>query len=166
MLVQEKVQQAKKILKEFDIDCWITFVRESQINGDPTLAFLVTADVTWHSAFIITKQGKTCAIVGKYDQKTVEDSGAYDEVYSFVEGIKNPLLDYLKKVNPSQIAERIFLKVRPRAFARIGEVRFQRASMDLLGGGNTDDQGVQQLSQLFVVAGLRSCYDRLIREAN
>jgi Xaa-Pro aminopeptidase len=104
MLVQEKVQQAKKILKEFDIDCWITFVRESQINGDPSLAFLVTADVTWHSAFIITKQGKTCAIVGKYDQKTVEDTGAYDEVFSFVEGVKEPLIDYLKKINPSQIA--------------------------------------------------------------
>ena len=104
MLVQEKVQQAKELLKEFDIDCWITFVRESQINGDPTLAYLVTADVTWHSAFIITKQGKTCAIVGKYDQKTVEDTGAYDEVYSFVEGIKGPLLDYLKKTNPSHIA--------------------------------------------------------------
>jgi len=103
MLVQEKVQQAKELLKEFDIDCWITFVRESQINGDPTLAYLATADVTWHSAFIINKKGKTCAIVGKYDQKTVEDTGAYDEVYSFVEGIKVPLLNYLKKINPAQI---------------------------------------------------------------
>jgi Xaa-Pro aminopeptidase len=103
MLVQEKVQQAKALLKEFDIDCWITFVRESQINGDPTLAYLVTADVTWHSAFIITKKGKTCAIVGKYDHKTVEDTGAYDEVYSFVEGVKVPLFDYLKKINPAQI---------------------------------------------------------------
>ena len=50
MLIQEKVNQAKEILKEFDIDCWITFARESQINGDPTLAFLITGDITWHSA--------------------------------------------------------------------------------------------------------------------
>ena len=70
MLIKEKVEQAKKLLQEFNIDCWITFVRESQINGDPTLAFLVSADVTWHSAFIFTKEGKAVAIVGRYDKQT------------------------------------------------------------------------------------------------
>ena len=104
MLIKEKVEQAIKILKEFDVDCWITFVRESQINGDPTLAFLLNADVTWHSAFILSKDGKTHAIVGKYDQKTVEDIGAYDEVVGFVEGINEPLKSYLKKLNPKNIA--------------------------------------------------------------
>jgi len=104
MLIKEKVEQAIKILKEFDVDCWITFVRESQINGDPTLAFLLNADVTWHSAFILSKDGKTQAIVGKYDQKTVEDTGAYDEVVGFVEGINEPLKTYLKKLNPKNIA--------------------------------------------------------------
>ncbi len=104
MLVKEKIQQAVAILKEFSTDCWITFVRESQINGDPILAFLITADVTWHSAFIITAAGKTCAIVGKYDRKTVEDSGGYDQVISFVEGIKQPLQVYLKSINPGRIA--------------------------------------------------------------
>ena len=27
MLIKEKINQAKEILKEFDIDCWLTFVR-------------------------------------------------------------------------------------------------------------------------------------------
>jgi Xaa-Pro aminopeptidase len=104
MLIQEKVNQAKKLLKEFDIDCWITFARESQINGDPTLAFLVSADVTWHSAFIISKDGHTRAIVGKYDKITVEETGAYDEVIGFVESAKDHIQDYIKKLNPKQIA--------------------------------------------------------------
>ena len=104
MLVNEKVNQAKELLKEFDIDCWITFVRESQINGDPTLAFLVDADVTWHSAFIFTKSGKTAAIVGRYDVMTIEDLNAYDEVIGFVTGVKEPLKEYLKELNPKQIA--------------------------------------------------------------
>ena len=104
MLIKEKVNQAKQILKEFDIDCWITFARESQINGDPSLAFLVSADITWHSAFIISKNGTTHAIVGQYDKMTVEETGAYDSVVGFVEGIKNPLLEYLKQLNPKQIA--------------------------------------------------------------
>ena len=104
MLVNEKVKQAKELLKEFDVDCWITFVRESQINGDPTLAFLTTADVTWHSAFIFTKTGKTAAIVGRYDVETIKDLNAYDEVIGFVTGIKEPLQEYLKELNPKQIA--------------------------------------------------------------
>lgn len=104
MLIQEKVNQAKEILKEFGIDCWITFVRESGINGDPTLDFLAPVDVTWHSAFIISAAGKTRAIVGQYDQKSIEDTGAYDDVIGYVEGIKEPLLSYLKELNPDKIA--------------------------------------------------------------
>jgi len=104
MLIQEKVKQAGEILKEFDVDCWITFVRESQINGDPVLAFLVTSDVTWHSAFIFTKNSRRLAIVGKYDKQTVEDTGAYDEVKGFVTGIRATLQEVLKEINPPQIA--------------------------------------------------------------
>ncbi|MBI9072521.1 MAG: aminopeptidase P family protein [Melioribacteraceae bacterium] len=104
MLVKEKVNQSKELLKEFDVDCWITFARESQINGDPTLAFLVSADITWHSAFIISKGGKTNSIVGRYDKRTVEETGAYDNVVGFVEGVKTPFIEYMKELNPSNIA--------------------------------------------------------------
>lgn len=104
MLTQEKVKQAKAILKEFNIDCWITFTRESALNGDPTLPFLMDGDVTWHSMFIITSSGKTVAIVGQYDRKAVEDLGAYDEVIGYVEGIKNHFLETIRKINPSSIA--------------------------------------------------------------
>jgi len=104
MLIKEKVEQAKKLLTEFNTDCWITFVRESAINGDPSLAFLVPADLTWHSAIIIPKDGKAHAIVGKYDQKTVEETGAYNSVVGFVEGIKEPFQSYLKNLNPQTIA--------------------------------------------------------------
>jgi Xaa-Pro aminopeptidase len=103
MLVKEKVEQAKAILKEQNLDCWITFARESQINGDPTLAFLVSADITWHSAFILTKTGRAIAIVGRYDKQTVLETGAYDEVIGFVEGIKQPFQEVMQKLNPSTI---------------------------------------------------------------
>jgi Xaa-Pro aminopeptidase len=104
MLIKEKVNQAKELLKEFDIECWITFVRESQINGDPTLAFLTPADVTWHSAFIFTRDGKAHSIVGRYDKATIEETGAYDEVIGFVEGVKVPLQTYFRNINPKNIA--------------------------------------------------------------
>lgn len=104
MLIQEKVEQAIKILSEYSVDCWITFVRESAITRDPMLDFLVTADVTWHSAFIITRSGKTWAIVGQMDRKTVEDLGVYTHIFSYVEGIKENFVKTIKEINPSTIA--------------------------------------------------------------
>lgn len=104
MLVQEKVTQAVEILREFGIDCWITFVRESELNGDPTLDYLLGSSVTWHSAFILTASGKTCAIVGEFDRHAVEDTGAYTQVLSFVKGFKEPLVKCLQEINPAQIA--------------------------------------------------------------
>lgn len=103
MLIQEKVNQAKAILTEFDIDCWITFVRESSLNGDPTLPFLIDGDVTWHSAFILT-QSNAYAIVGQYDKPGVEDTNAYDEVVGYVQGIKEHFLGFMKRINPKEIA--------------------------------------------------------------
>jgi len=104
MLIKEKVDQSIKILNEYDVDCWITFVRETGIMRDPILDFLITADVTWQSAFIITKSGKTYVIVGQMDAQTVEDLGVYSKVMSYVEGIKDQLLKTLKAINPATIA--------------------------------------------------------------
>jgi len=104
MLIQEKIKQAVGHLKEFGVDCWITFTRESEINGDPTLVFLAPGPVTWHSAFIVSADGRTRAIVGLYDQKGIEDTGAYDKVVGYVTGIKEPLLEYLREIKPNRIA--------------------------------------------------------------
>lgn len=103
MLIQQKVQQAKAILKEFDVDCWITFVRESALNGDPTLPFLIEGDLTWHSAIILT-QSHSYAIVGQYDKLGIEDLNAYDEVVGYVQGIKEHFLNRMKQINPKKIA--------------------------------------------------------------
>jgi Xaa-Pro aminopeptidase len=103
-LIREKVGQASGLLREFGVDCWITFTRESAINGDPVLAFLAPGPVTWHSAFIVAKDGGTRAIVGLYDQKMIEDTGAWDRVVGFVTGIREPFQEYLKELDPAVIA--------------------------------------------------------------
>ena len=103
-LIKEKVKQAAGLLREFGVDCWITFTRESEICGDPTLVFLAPGPVTWHSAFIVGVDGRTRAIVGLYDKKGVEETEAYDSVVGYVTGIKEPLLEYLKEINPRTIA--------------------------------------------------------------
>jgi len=104
MIIKEKVQQSVQLLKEFNLDCWITFVRETAINGDPTLPFLVAADLTWHSAVIVSASGAKICIAGQYDKKSIEDLGVYDEVVGYVESIKRPLLDHLRRLHPSTIA--------------------------------------------------------------
>ena len=104
MLIKGKVAQAVNILKEFNIDCWITFVRESSMNGDPSLDYLIASDVTWHSAFIITAKGDTFAILGKYDKQAVDDLGVYGTVISHVTGLRDPFHQVLKQINPNKIA--------------------------------------------------------------
>lgn len=104
VLIKEKVTQAIAILKEKNVDCWITFVRESAINGDPALEYLLSADVTWHTAVILTSGGEACVICGEYDRKTVEDTGAYQRVVGFVKGIREPFLEIMRRLNPSAIA--------------------------------------------------------------
>ena len=103
-LIKEKIDQAVQILQEEEIDCWLTFVRESGIVHDPMLDFLIEADVTWLSAFIITRTGESLAIVGQMDRATIEELGVYSSVLSYVQGIKELLLSTLQRLNPRQIA--------------------------------------------------------------
>ncbi len=103
VLIKEKTEQAVKILKESGLDCWITFTRESEICGDPSLVFLAPGQVTWHSAFILTAGGQKRAIVGLYDKKAIEDTGAYDTVEGYVTGIKEPLQKFLQELQPQRI---------------------------------------------------------------
>jgi Xaa-Pro aminopeptidase len=104
MLIKEKVDQAVGILQEYETDCWITFVRESGMMRDPMMDFLCPADMTWHSAFIITRTGETHAIVGQMEKLTIEEMGVYRNVTGYVEGIKKDLLDAFKAMNPATIA--------------------------------------------------------------
>jgi Xaa-Pro aminopeptidase len=103
-LISEKVRQAVGLLGELDIDCWLTFTRESEINGDPVLPYLALGPVTWHSAFLVLRDGRTRAIVGRYDQKAVQDAGVWDDVVAYVTGFKEPFQEFLKEADPRTIA--------------------------------------------------------------
>jgi len=103
-LIKQKVAQAAAILHETGIDCWITFARETVLNGDPILDYLVPGNLTWHSALIISSTGGACAIVGKYDRQMVVDTGAYAQVLDYVQGIREPFLSYMHTLRPHSIA--------------------------------------------------------------
>lgn len=102
-LIHEKVAQATSIMNEFDLDCWVTFVRETSMSPDPILEFVFGGDMTWQSAFILFRSGQHVAIVGHYDAHNVEELGVYSEVIGYHEGIGDPLRATLAKHDPQTV---------------------------------------------------------------
>jgi Xaa-Pro aminopeptidase len=103
-LISEKIAQAVAILREAGLDCWLTFVRETGMNGDPVMPFLAPGHVTWQSAFVVSSSGHARAIVGQYDRKTIEETGAYARVDAYVQSVRQPLIDALRELAPRSIA--------------------------------------------------------------
>lgn len=101
-LISEKLAQATAILNEFNVDIWLTFVRETSLVSDPVMELITGIDVTWQSAFILTRSGRYIAIVGRYDAANLE--GSPYEIITYDEGISTPLLNLIRELNPQTIA--------------------------------------------------------------
>jgi len=103
-LIREKVDQATAILNEFDVDLWLTFVRETSLSPDPTLELILGMDMVWHSAFLLSRDGQHKAIVGYYDAENVRRTGAYSQVLDYHHGIGDSLRALLREIDPRQLA--------------------------------------------------------------
>jgi Xaa-Pro aminopeptidase len=104
-IVPEKVAQAVEILKEKDVDLWLTFVRETSGVRDPVLDFLIgPGDLTWESALLLTRSGRKIAIVGRYESEAIDRLGVYDEIIPYDTALSGVLRDTLAKLAPRQVA--------------------------------------------------------------
>jgi Xaa-Pro aminopeptidase len=103
-LIQEKVAQATQILHEFDVDVWLTFVRETTLQPDPALELIADVDVTWKSAFLICRDGAHVAIIGRFDRENVAQLGVYPQIIGYDEGIGDHLRAVLAEKAPRTIA--------------------------------------------------------------
>ena len=102
-LVQQKVDQAVEILREQDVDLWLTYVRETMLTHDPCLDLVAGTYSAWTGAFLISASGERIAIVGRFDAPSVEQIGAY-EVMGYDESIRPALLEAVERLAPRTIA--------------------------------------------------------------
>ncbi|MBU8920968.1 MAG: Xaa-Pro peptidase family protein [Bacteroidales bacterium] len=102
-MIKEKITQVPAIMDEESIDLWLTFVRETETNGDPALDLILGANCTWQSAFMIAATGDAIAIVGSLDETRIRETGAY-EVIGYKEGIGSVLIEQLDRFSPGSIA--------------------------------------------------------------
>ena len=102
-LVQEKLDQAVEILREQEIDLWLTFVRETMLTSDPCLDLIAGVYSAWTGAFVVSATGERIAIVGRFDAPSVEQVGGY-EVIGYDESIKPALLAAVERLDPRSIA--------------------------------------------------------------
>jgi Xaa-Pro aminopeptidase len=103
MLLREKADQAQALLAETGLDCWLTFVRETDIHPDPGLDLVVGANVVRNSAFLFGAGGERIAIVANFDTANVRAGGVFGEVIGYEEDIRPHLLQTLDRLNPRQI---------------------------------------------------------------
>ncbi|HEY3289975.1 MAG TPA: M24 family metallopeptidase [Anaerolineae bacterium] len=103
-IIQEKLTQAVGLLNEQNIDCWITFVRETSQVHDPVLDLILGFGLTWDSALIVTRGGSKIAIAGRFDAQSIRDMEAYDEVIAYDQGIADVLKARITQLDPSTIA--------------------------------------------------------------
>jgi Xaa-Pro aminopeptidase len=104
-LIQEKVNQAIEILREQEIDMWLTFVRETSGVRDPVLDFLVGEnDLTWPSALILTRTAEKIAIIGNLEKDAISRLNVFDSIIGYDTAVSQLLRDTIIRLNPDRIA--------------------------------------------------------------
>ena len=103
-LVQEKLDQAVGILREQDVDLWLTFVRETLAHERSVPRPRSRARTAPGRARSSSRAGgERIAIVGRFDAPSVEQIGAYD-VIGYDESIRPALRDAVERLAPRSIA--------------------------------------------------------------
>jgi len=103
-LIKEKIKQAIGILDEFEIDVWLTFVRETTAGDNKVLPLIYGYDLTWQSAIILCRNGEKISIIGHFEAETAKSTGLFTKIIPYHQSIRDHLIDSLSELNPGTIA--------------------------------------------------------------
>ena len=106
-ILKEKHNQIYDILVENEIDCWLIFVRETEMSPDSIMELVVGNAVVLQSAFIFAIENnklKKIAIVGNFDANAEKEKQIWDEVIGYTLGINELLQQTIERYNPKTIA--------------------------------------------------------------
>lgn len=103
MLTHEKATQAAALLEELDLDCWLSFGRETGERPDPGIDLVVGTAVTWNSAFIFGRDGTRIAIVGRYDVENIRATGVFSDIIGYDADLRDHLVATLDRIGPRQV---------------------------------------------------------------
>jgi Xaa-Pro aminopeptidase len=93
--MQSKIDQAIKLLKDHNIECWIMLVREGR---EKAVQLLLETEFIGESAFILTPERKIAVVAG-YDKDRVKGM----EVLTYKKGMSEILPHILQEISPNKI---------------------------------------------------------------
>jgi|YNPBryBLVA2012_1023415.scaffolds.fasta_scaffold17424_2 Xaa-Pro aminopeptidase len=103
-MVSQKLEQVPAILDEMGIDLWLLYARESHTVHDPCFDLVVGTNITWESAFLLTRKGDRIALVGSLDAANIRAHGHYPEVVGYGNGVRDDLRKIISRIDPRRIA--------------------------------------------------------------
>ena len=106
-LIKEKHEQVKEAMKNFGIECWLIYARETEVNNEPVLTYIVGNDVVWDSAFVFLLKDTIftkIALVGNFDANSEREKQIWDTVIGYKEGLTAQLREIITNHNPNKVA--------------------------------------------------------------
>lgn len=103
IIKRKKLKQAIEILRNTDIDLWITFARETAMMKDPIMPLISDMYFSGLGAIIISKNGVT-AITSYLDKGMAEQTGLYDNVLYYDSQFEDCFTEFFNKNNMKKIA--------------------------------------------------------------
>ena len=110
MLLHEKANQAEQLLKETGLDCWLTFVRETETHPDPGLDLVLGCKLTWFSALLFGREWIRSWRERQFSREVERHSGLPDRLRGGSPEEFREALGRLRRIRDPYVAEALLDK--------------------------------------------------------